>query len=62
MDINAGKILKGAATLDEVGHEIYEAVLRVASGGTTASEEMGHAEFSLVYKSFDALGPACLAK
>jgi altronate hydrolase len=60
MDINAGRILEGAATLDEVGREIYERVLRVAAGEKTASEGMGHAEFSLVYKSFEPLGPACL--
>jgi altronate hydrolase len=60
MDINAGRILEGAATLDEVGREIYDRVLSVASGEKTASEDMGHAEFSLVYKSFEPLGPACL--
>jgi altronate hydrolase len=62
MDINAGRILEGAATLEEVGQEIYDRVLRVASGEKTASEGMGHAEFSLVYKSFEPLGPACLPR
>ena len=62
MDINAGRILKGQATLEEVGNEIYETILRVAGGGTTASEAMGHAEFSLVYKSFEPIGPACLVR
>jgi altronate hydrolase len=60
MDVNAGRILEGAATLDEVGREIYDRILQVASGEKTASEAMGHAEFSLVYKSFEPLGPACL--
>ena len=60
MDINAGRILEGAATLDEVGDEIFQRVLRVASGERTASEALGHAEFSLVYNSFEPLGPACL--
>jgi altronate hydrolase len=60
MDINAGRILEGAASLDEVGREIYDRILRVAAGEKTASEGMGHAEFSLVYKSFEPLGPACL--
>jgi altronate dehydratase large subunit len=60
MDVNAGRILEGAATIEEVGQEIYEQVLRVAAGGRTASEELGHREFSLVYKSFEPLGPACL--
>ena len=60
MDVNAGRILEGAATLEEVGDEIFERILRVAAGEPTASEALGHAEFSLVYKSFDPLGPACL--
>ena len=34
MDVNAGRILEGAATLEEVGREIYDRILRVAAGGT----------------------------
>ena len=60
MDVNAGRILEGAATLEEVGREIYERVLATAAGEKTASETLGHREFSLVYKSFEPLGPACL--
>lgn len=60
MDVNAGRILEGAATLDEVGHEIYDLTLRVASGEQTKSESLGHQEFVLVYKSFEPLGPSCL--
>jgi altronate hydrolase len=60
MDVNAGRILDGEATLDAVGAEIFDLVLRVAAGERTASERLGHAEFSLVYKSFDPLGPSCL--
>jgi len=62
MDVNAGRILEGAATLEEVGHEIYDRIMSVAAGDKTASEAMGHAEFSLVYKSFEPLGPACLPR
>ena len=60
MDINAGRILEGKATLEEVGREIYDRILRTAAGEPTASEALGHQEFSLVYKSFEPLGPACL--
>lgn len=60
MDINAGAIIEGTASLDEVGAEIYQRVLEVASGAETASEALGHREFILTYKSFDAIGPACL--
>jgi altronate dehydratase large subunit len=60
MDVNAGRILEGSASLDEVGVEIFDLIVRVANGAQTASESLGHAEFSLVYKSFESLGPACL--
>lgn len=60
MDINAGRVLEGAASLDEVGQEIYDLVLRVADGAPTKSEELGHQEFIMVYKSFEPIGPSCL--
>jgi altronate hydrolase len=60
MDINAGRILEGEATLEEVGTEIYDMILGVASGGRTVSEELGHQEFILTYKAFEPIGPACL--
>jgi altronate dehydratase large subunit len=60
MDINAGRILEGAATLDEVGAEIVDAVIAVAGGQRSVSEELGHREFILTYKAFDPIGPACL--
>ncbi|HWQ40315.1 MAG TPA: UxaA family hydrolase [Burkholderiales bacterium] len=59
MDVDAGRILEGKATLDEVGREIYDLLLRVAAGEKTKSEGLGHQEFVLTYKSFEALGPAC---
>ncbi|MEO8352365.1 MAG: UxaA family hydrolase [Chthoniobacteraceae bacterium] len=62
MDIDAGRILEGRATLAEIGAEIYDRVLATADGQPTASEALGHAEFSLVYKSFEPLGPSCLAQ
>jgi altronate hydrolase len=40
MDINAGKILDGVS-LEEVGREIFEEVVAVASGKKTKSEEQG---------------------
>src|SRR5687768_11802943 len=60
MDINAGRILEGAADIDEVGDEIFEAVLNVARGLPSKSEELGHQEFILTYKQFEPIGPACL--
>lgn len=60
MDIDAGAILEGRATLDEVGQQVYQRVLDVAAGASTASERLGHQEFILTYKWFEPLGPACL--
>jgi altronate hydrolase len=45
MDVNAGRIGDGSATVDEVGREIFSLLLRVASGERTASERLGHHEF-----------------
>lgn len=45
MDINAGAIADGEATVESVGLETYTALLRVASGERTASEKLGHKEF-----------------
>jgi len=60
MDINAGRILEGEASLDQVGDEIYHQVLAVAAGKSTVSEALGHQEFILTYKAFDPIGPSCL--
>ena len=60
MDVDAGRILEGRATLDQVGREIFDLVLRTADGEPTRSERLGHQEFLLTYKSFDPLGPGCL--
>jgi altronate hydrolase len=60
MDVNAGRILSGEASLDEVGTEIVALIEAVASGVRTKSEELGHQEFILTYKAFTPIGPACL--
>ena len=60
MDINAGRILGGEATLDEVGREIFDRVIAVAAGEKSVSEQLGHQEFILGYKQFEPSGPACL--
>ncbi len=46
MDINAGRIADGTATVQEVGQEIFDTLLRVASGQKTHAEELGHHEFA----------------
>lgn len=60
MDVNAGRILSGAARLDEVGAEIVDLIEAAACGERTKSEVLGHQEFILTYKSFEPIGPGCL--
>ncbi|MGI1661569.1 UxaA family hydrolase [Palleronia sp. KMU-117] len=60
MDVNAGRIISEGATVDEVGREIVDLVAGVAAGARTKSEDLGHTEFILTYKSFEPIGPACL--
>jgi altronate hydrolase len=45
MDINAGVIADGESTVDRVGREIFDMLLRVASGEKTKAEILGHREF-----------------
>ena len=45
MDVNGGRIADGDATVADVGAEIFDLMLRVASGEKTASERLGHKEF-----------------
>lgn len=59
IDIDAGKILQGAGSIQSVGDEIFENVLETASGRKSVSESLGHQEFVLTYKKFQPLGPAC---
>ncbi|MDN4503445.1 UxaA family hydrolase [Alteromonadaceae bacterium BrNp21-10] len=60
MDVNAGRVLSGESTVEEVGLEIYQQLLAVAVGAKTKSEELGHQEFILTYKQFEPIGPSCL--
>jgi altronate hydrolase len=61
MDVDAGRILMGEASLDDVGEEIFNLVVGTASGLPTRSEALGHQEFQLGYKVFRSLEPSCLA-
>lgn len=44
IDINAGTIILGQKTLQEVGEEIYREILAVASGKMSKAEVLGHDE------------------
>jgi altronate hydrolase len=60
MDVDAGRILDGGASLDAVGADIRDLVVGLGEGQRTKSEELGHQEFILTYKTFEPIGPACL--
>ena len=47
MDINAGVIVDGEATLQEVGKGILNEIVEVASGKQTKAEILGHREFNI---------------
>ncbi|MDV6330690.1 UxaA family hydrolase [Asticcacaulis sp. 201] len=59
MDVDAGRVMQGEATLDQIGDELFDLVIDVARGRRSKSEALGHREFVLNYKSIDAVGPAC---
>ena len=59
IDVDAGRIIDGRGTLDEVGREIHDTVLSTSRGELTRSEALGHQEFVLTYKTFEPAGPAC---
>ena len=44
MDINCGPVIDGEKTLDQIGQEIFELILRIASGEKTKSEALGVGE------------------
>ena len=48
MDVNAGRILSDGASVDEVGREIYEMWLRMASGEHSKSEAQGLGDYEFV--------------
>ena len=45
MDINAGLIADGEATVAQIGQQIFDLILRSASGERVAAERNGHREF-----------------
>lgn len=48
MDINAGRILTGEASVEQVGEEIFQAWLRLASGDGSLSERQGLGDHEFV--------------
>ena len=48
MDINCGRILDGTASMDEMGEQIFQLILRTASGDKTKSEVFGLGDHEFV--------------
>jgi len=48
MDINAGTIVDGEETIEQVGRRIFDLVLRVASGEPSKSEALGMGDHEFV--------------
>ncbi len=49
IDINAGRIIDGEASIDEIGKEIFDEMIKVSNGKHTKAESLGHKEFG-IYK------------
>jgi altronate dehydratase large subunit len=47
IDINAGEIITGNKSVQEIGEKILRKIVRVASGKLTKSEILGHKEFAI---------------
>ena len=48
MDIDAGRILSEGISLEDMGREIYQAILATASGQATKSESQGLGDYEFV--------------
>jgi len=57
LDINAGTIMEGRESIEQVGSRIFREMLEVASGKLTKGEELGYDNFSVYRKDprLDAL-------
>jgi altronate dehydratase large subunit len=53
IDFNAGRLLTGERTLDELGDELLALTVDVASGTLTKPERLGHREYFVMYKHQD---------
>jgi len=47
IDINAGTVIDGKETIEEVGKRIFKEIIKVASGKQTKAESLGYHEFAI---------------
>lgn len=50
MDFNAGPVLEGTASLDEMSNQLLNLVAHIAEGHQSKSESLGHKEYYIPYK------------
>jgi altronate hydrolase len=53
IDFNAGRLLTGERTLDQLGDELLAQTVAIAAGTMTKPEQLGHREYFLMYKHQD---------
>jgi altronate dehydratase large subunit len=53
IDFDAGRLLSGERSLDELGDELLAIVIDVAGGALTKPERLGHREYFITYKHQD---------
>ncbi len=49
VDIDAGRIVTGDATIEQIGHEVFQTLLDVASGRKSAAERLGIHNYMAVF-------------
>ncbi len=47
IDINAGRMITDGVSLQDMGQEVYDCILRTANGELTKAEALGHREFGI---------------
>ena len=47
IDINAGKIIDGFCTVQDIGKEIFNEIIEVCNGKMTKAEQLGCGEFAI---------------
>jgi altronate dehydratase large subunit len=47
IDFNAGRVITGEATIEELGKELFQDMIQVCNGRMTKAESLGHHEFGI---------------
>lgn len=47
IDINAGRVIVNGETIDDLGSELFDEMIKVANGKQTKAESLGHNEFGI---------------